>query len=192
MTDTQMEIRFDKACSNYIPNHELGTVMHQNLEKFGLPVYEEAEREFAVEIYEQITKEDKENTINEIEKSSGVSVTEEGPFLTKVIPYQKTKEVLFGSSDVGDVSWVVPTAQFWGGSFVFGTPLHSWQLVAQGATGIAHKGMLQAAKTLAGTAVEILLDADILERAKGEFVEKRRGLDNECPIPKGVTLSPLK
>ncbi|MBH0173639.1 hypothetical protein IHV09_08725 [Fictibacillus sp. 23RED33] len=43
---------------------------------------------------------------------------------------------------------------------MFGTPLHSWQLVAQGATGIAHKGMLQAAKMLAGTALEILLDAD--------------------------------
>ncbi|MBH0173638.1 hypothetical protein IHV09_08720 [Fictibacillus sp. 23RED33] len=92
MTDTQMEISFDKACSNYIPNHELGTVMHKNLEKFGLPVYEEVEHVFAAEIYEQITKEDKENTINEIEKSSGVTVAEEVPFLTKVIPYQETKE----------------------------------------------------------------------------------------------------
>jgi aminobenzoyl-glutamate utilization protein B len=117
MTDTQMEIRFDKACSNYVPNHEVGTVMHQNLEKFGLPVYEEAEKNFAGEIYEKITKEDKENTLNEIENSSGVSVAEDGPFLTKVTPYKGTKEVLFGSSDVGDVSWALPALFRWGYCF---------------------------------------------------------------------------
>lgn len=195
MTETQMEIRFDKACSNYIPNHELGTVLHEHLEKFGVPVYEEEEKKFATEIYRQITKEDIENTKNEIEKSSGGAFFDkfqEGPFQTKVVPYQETNEVLFGSSDVGDVSWVVPTAQFWGESFVFGTPLHSWQLVSQGATPIAHKGMLQAGKTLAGTALKILYDPEILERAKKEFAEKRKGIAYECPIPEGVTPSPLK
>jgi aminobenzoyl-glutamate utilization protein B len=194
MTETKMEVRFDKACSNYIPNHELGKVMHENLEKFGLPVYEEEEMKFASDIHQQITKEDIQNTRNEITKTSGEAFTEDvqSPFLSKIVPYKKSNEVLFGSSDVGDVSWVVPTAQFWGSSFVFGTPLHSWQLVAQGATPIAHKGMLQAGKTLAGTALELLQNRELLERAKKEFEETRKGTPYECPIPQGVTPSAIK
>jgi aminobenzoyl-glutamate utilization protein B len=194
MTETEMTIKFDKACSNYIPNHELGSVLHDNLEKFGLPLYDDGEMTFAADIHQQITAEDIENTKNEIAKTSGEDFTTEvqSPFYPKIVSYQKSNEVLFGSSDVGDVSWVVPTAQFWGSSFVFGTPLHSWQLVAQGATPIAHKGMLQAGKTLAGAAIELLQNPELLERAKKEFEQKREGIPYECPIPSGVHPSPLK
>jgi aminobenzoyl-glutamate utilization protein B len=189
-----MEVRFDKACSNYIPNHELGKIMHENLEKFGLPVYKEEEMKFATEIHQQITKEDIQNTKNEITKTSGEEFSEDikTPYLEKIVPFQKSNEVLFGSSDVGDVSWVVPTSQFWGSSFVFGTPLHSWQLVAQGATPIAHKGMLQAGKTLAGTVLELFQNPELLDLAKKEFEEKRKGTPYECPIPPGVTPSAIK
>jgi aminobenzoyl-glutamate utilization protein B len=193
MTETDMVIKFDKACSNYIPNHELGSVLHENLEKFGLPLYEEEEMKFASDIHQQITSEDIQNTKNEITKTSGKEVTDEvqSPFYPEIVPYQKTNEVLFGSTDVGDVSWVVPTAQFWGSSFVFGTPLHSWQLVAQGATPIAHKGILQAGKTLAGAALELLQNPELLKRAKKEFEEIRKGMPYECPIPSGVTPSAI-
>jgi aminobenzoyl-glutamate utilization protein B len=194
MTETEMTIKFDKACSNYIPNHELGSVLHDNLEKFGLPFYDDGEMTFAADIHQKITAEDIENTKNEITKTSGEEFNAEvqSPFYPKIVPYQKSNEVLFGSSDVGDVSWVVPTAQFWGSSFVFGTPLHSWQLVSQGATPIAQKGMLQAGKTLAGAALELLQNPELLNRAKKEFEQKRKGIPYECPIPSGVTPSPLK
>jgi aminobenzoyl-glutamate utilization protein B len=194
MTETEMTIKFDKACSNYIPNHELGGVLHDNLEKFGLPFYDDGEMTFAADIHQKITAEDIENTKNEITKTSGEEFNAEvqSPFYPKIVPYQKSNEVLFGSSDVGDVSWVVPTAQFWGSSFVFGTPLHSWQLVSQGATPIAHKGMLQAGKTLAGAALELLQNPELLNRAKKEFEQKREGILYECPIPSGVHPSPLK
>ncbi|MCM3717667.1 M20 family metallopeptidase [Fictibacillus phosphorivorans] len=194
MTETEMEIKFDKACSNYIPNHELGKVLHENLERFGLPNYEESEMKFAEDIHQKITRDDIENTKNEIAKTSGEEFTTElqSPFYPEIVPYQKTNDVMFGSSDVGDVSWVVPTAQFWGSSFVFGTPLHSWQLVAQGSTPIGQKGMLQAGKALAGSAIELLQNKELLERAKQEFQEKRKGTPYECPIPPGVHPSPLK
>jgi aminobenzoyl-glutamate utilization protein B len=194
MTETEMTIKFDKACSNYIPNHELGNVLHDNLVKFGLPSYEKDEMTFSADIHQKITAEDIENTKNEITKTSGEEFTAEiqSPFYPTIVSYQKSNEVLFGSSDVGDVSWVVPTAQFWGSSFVFGTPLHSWQLVSQGATPIAHKGMLQAGKTLAGAVLELLQNPELLERAKKEFEQKRKGIPYECPIPSGVHPSPLK
>jgi aminobenzoyl-glutamate utilization protein B len=194
MTETEMVIKFDKACSNYIPNHELGKVMHKNLEKFGIPSYGKDEIAFAADIHQKITAEDIDNTKNEITKTAGEEFTAEiqSPFFPEIVPYQKSNEVLFGSSDVGDVSWIVPTAQFWGSSFVFGTPLHSWQLVAQGATPIAHKGMLQAGKTLAGAALELLQNPELLNRAKKEFEQKRKGIPYECPIPSGVHPSPLK
>jgi aminobenzoyl-glutamate utilization protein B len=81
-------------------------------------LYEEEEMMFASDIHQQITKEDIQNTKNEITKTSGEAFTEGGqsPFLSKIVPYKKSNEVLFGSSDVGDVSWVVPTAEFWGSS----------------------------------------------------------------------------
>ena len=74
-----------------------------------------------------------------------------------------------GSTDVADVSWVVPTAQFRAATWVPGTPAHSWQAVAAGGTGIGTKGMLIAAKTLAMTATDLFLDPGHLDAARAEL-----------------------
>ncbi|MCM5187255.1 hypothetical protein MMS96_27825, partial [Escherichia coli] len=71
----------------------------------------------------------------------------------EVAPYAATDNVLAASTDVGDVSWKLPVAQCFSPCFAVGTPLHTWQLVSQGRTSIAHKGMLLAAKTMAATTV---------------------------------------
>ncbi len=81
-----------------------------------------------------------------------------------------------GSTDVGDVSWNVPTAGFRTATWVPGTPAHSWQAVAAGGMSIGHKGMLLAAKVLAVTAVELLQDPARLHEAREEL-ERRRGED---------------
>ena len=81
-----------------------------------------------------------------------------------------------GSTDVGDVSWNVPTAGFRTATWVPGTPAHSWQAVAAGGMSIGHKGMILAAKVLAVTAVELLQDSERLREARGEL-ERRRGED---------------
>ena len=73
-----------------------------------------------------------------------------------------------GSTDVGDVSWVVPTAGLRTATWVPGTPGHSWQAIAAGATGIGTKGMLVAAKTLALTALDLFRDPKLLEDARTE------------------------
>jgi aminobenzoyl-glutamate utilization protein B len=195
MTETEVEVEFDKACSNYIPNNVIGTVMHQNLQRFPLPQYDRSEMEFAAEMMQQITAADIKSTVAEIKRQYGVSVSKdikETIFLDQVLPYKETNEILFGSTDVGDVSWITPTAQFWGPCFVFATPAHSWQLVSQGATSIAHKGMLHAGKVLAGTAIDLFVNPSVIEQAKVELQQKTDGIPYECPIPKGVNPSPIK
>ena len=78
-----------------------------------------------------------------------------------------------GSTDVGDVSYSVPTAGLRTATWIPGTPAHSWQAVAAGGTSIASKGMLLAAKTLALTGMQLLDDISFIETVKKEFYEIR-------------------
>lgn len=91
-----------------------------------------------------------------------------------------------GTSDVGDVSWVVPTVQCMVACEPIGTPLHTWQVVSTGKTSIAHKGMLHAGKVMAATAIAVLQNPEVLEKAKLELIEQRNGEEYVCPIPPEV------
>ena len=81
-----------------------------------------------------------------------------------------------GSTDVGDVSFTVPTAGMGAATWVPGTPAHSWQAVAAGGTTIGKKGMMVAAKTLTLTAIDLLANQELINEAKAEFSD-RRGAD---------------
>ena len=84
-----------------------------------------------------------------------------------------TRSAVKASTDVGDVSWNVPTAGVRTATWVPGTPAHSWQAVAAGGTSIGLKGMLVAAKALALTAANLFRDAELIALAKAEFDERR-------------------
>ena len=88
-----------------------------------------------------------------------------------------------GSTDVGTVSWVVPTVQMRGATHAIGTPLHSWQLVAQGKSGLAHKGMLHVARVMAETARLLALDPGKRHAAHQEFRRKRGNRVFINPLP---------
>ena len=88
-----------------------------------------------------------------------------------------------GTSDVGDCSYVVPTAQFVAACCTPGTPAHSWQMVAQGKSGLAVKGMLYAADVLTDAVKTLLADVSIIEKAKAEFLEATDHQPYDCPIP---------
>lgn len=85
-----------------------------------------------------------------------------------------------GSTDVGDVSWVAPTTQFYAATWVPGTPPHTWQAVATSGTTIGEKGMQVAAKTLALTLIDLLEDPRHVSTAQAEF-EQRRGENSYRP-----------
>jgi aminobenzoyl-glutamate utilization protein B len=80
------------------------------------------------------------------------------------------------STDVGDISWNVPTAEFGTATWVPGTPPHSWQAVAAGGMSLGVQGMMVAAKTLATSAVALFQDPRTIEKARAEL-DQRRGPD---------------
>src|SRR5213075_280442 len=94
---------------------------------------------------------------------------------------------MIGSTDVGDVSWVVPTVQARCATVAIGTPGHSWQITAQGKSGQAKKGMVNAAKVMAGVAVEALGDASLIARAKADLKARHDVMPYVCPMPDAVS-----
>ena len=93
---------------------------------------------------------------------------------------------MMGSTDVGDVSWVVPLVQADGATMAIGTQHHSWQLTAQGKSPLAKKGMVHTAKVMAATAVDALLDPALIARAKADLAERTREQPYVCPMPPEV------
>lgn len=188
MTETEVEIAFDKACSNTLSNSILEQLLYESMKRVPLPAYTEEELTFAREI---------KKTISETDICSDMSVTglpntikrktvarfQDLPMTDFVTDYQHMDINIPGSSDVGDCSYVVPTAQFVGGCFTPGTPGHSWQMVAQGKSGTAVKGMLYAATVLADAAIRVVDDPSIAEKAKAEFIRETEEKPYSCPIP---------
>ena len=82
-----------------------------------------------------------------------------------------------GSTDVGDVSWAVPTVGLGTATWVPGTPAHSWQAVACSGMGIGQKGLLVAAKTLSMTALDLYKNQSYIDKAREEWIKSRGGLD---------------
>ncbi len=156
-TQTIMEYEVIHGLYNVLPNETLGRMMHTNLLKVGGVYYDDKEMEFAKEI----SKSFGDIPFN-LESSKAVK------------PFTLREEGTGGSTDVGDVSWVVPTAGMRAATWVPGTPGHSWQAVACGGTSIGVKGMLVAAKTIAMTAADLLLDRETIKKSWAE-IQRRRG-----------------
>lgn len=154
--------------------------MHDNFVRLGVPEHDDEELNFARNIRETLSEEDKKVEVQ-------INKELENKYLSDVIdPYVPANGILPGSTDVGDVSWVVPTAQCWTACEPLGTPLHTWQIVATGTTSIAHKGMLHAGKVLAATAIEVLNRPELIEKAKAELDERRNGEEYVSPLPVAV------
>jgi aminobenzoyl-glutamate utilization protein B len=92
----------------------------------------------------------------------------------RIEPFAPSRSM--GSTDVGDVSWVVPTTEMRAATWVPGTAPHTWQAIAAGGSDIGVKGMMVAAKTLALTAADLFQQPQLLRAARSEF-EQRRGED---------------
>ncbi|PLN34552.1 aminobenzoyl-glutamate utilization protein B [Klebsiella pneumoniae] len=198
MTETQVSCRFEKACSSYLPNRTLEAAMYQAVCHYGTPAWSDEERAFAAAIRATLSANDINNSLNNIAGTSG----EEGKtfarrhrdtlLIDEVAPWAATDNVLAGSTDVGDVSWKAPVAQCFSPCFAVGTPLHSWQLVSQGRTSIAHKGMLLAGKVLAATAIRLFSDSALLAASQQELRQVLAERPYRCPIPAEVSPSVLR
>ena len=190
MTDTQVEITFIKACSNIVPNTVLSELMQKNMEELGAPSYTEPEVEAAYAIAATYADraESPEGILRNLSPADAKATRAKlnGPIYDCVIPLAQRETVMPGSSDVGDVSWVCPTAQISAVTQAAGTPGHSWQLVAQGKSSIAHKGMLFAAKVMAASAIDLLEDPAAVQQARDELADRLDHKPFVSPIPKDV------
>jgi aminobenzoyl-glutamate utilization protein B len=157
-TGTTMDYEMIGGTHELLPNLTVQKIMYDNLVKVGGITYSPEEREFADKIALTLG-----NERADLDTAKNID------------PYQ-TEARAYGSTDVGDVSFTVPTAGLSTATWVPGTPAHSWQAVAAGGTSLSKKGMMVAAKTLALTAMDIFKDRDLIAKAKEELVE-RRGKD---------------
>ena len=157
-TQTRMEYEIINGVYNLLPNETLAQIMQKNLEIIGGVSYTAEERKFAEDIIKTYP--------------TGVLVSPEDA--TKIAPFEVNEKGSGGSTDVGDVSWLVPTAGLGTATWVPGTSAHTWQAVAAGGTSIGEKGMMVAAKTLTLTAIDIFNDPEIATKALSEL-NKRRG-----------------
>ncbi len=191
MTETTFTSRQIDGTSDTVSNTVLEALLYENLKAAPLPVYTAEEEAFAAAM--KATCGDPAVPgdgcrIDKKVKAQIAKLTDGGklPLNNFVMPYVPSSQMSPGSTDVGDVSWLTPTAQFTAVTWVSGSPGHSWQNVATGRSSIAHKGIVLAAKVLAATAADLMAQPELLDKARQEF-EEATILGYECPIGKEVT-----
>jgi len=153
-TDTRLEYEIIHGNRPVLANNVVQKMMYDNLVEVGGVKYNRKEKAFAEKIYKTLRS-----------PSLDLSSAKE------VQSYEFTKGK--GSTDVGDVSWMVPTAGLRVATWIPGTSAHTWQAVSAGGMSIGMKGMMNAAKTIAGTAVDIYSNPEVVKSAKKELLERR-------------------
>lgn len=163
-TETKLEVDYLGGTMEIVPNNTLAQVAKKNLTALNDLKYDAEETRFAVRLQESFAEKVPLDDITRVFDSSGKSSG--------------------GSTDVGDVSWVVPVTGFSTACWVPGTPGHSWQAVACGGTTIGKKGMNLAARTLAATAYDLFTDPQLLQDAKAEHAKRLNGRKYEAMLEK--------
>jgi metal-dependent amidase/aminoacylase/carboxypeptidase family protein len=102
------------------------------------------------------------------------------PIVNFLYPHLQPMGIFAASTDVGDVSQVVPLAQI------------STACYAQGKTGLFRRAVVHAAKVMALTAADLYTDPGLLEEAREEFVKRTGGKKYVSLIPPDVKPSPRR
>ena len=187
MTGTSFERVFIDGTAELLPNFTIEKALYENMKEIGVPDYSPEDYELAAALRKTypgsgITGISGVRNDPEIAKQvSAVSDNGQKVINDFLPPLYSGTTFTPGSTDVGDVSWLTPTSQIETACWPAGVPGHSWQIVACGKSGLAHKGMLIAGKTLAATAIDLLTDEALLQKAKAEFSE-RSAEGYTCPI----------
>ncbi|MBQ9148173.1 MAG: amidohydrolase [Oscillospiraceae bacterium] len=190
MTETEVTWRQIDGTSSTVSNEVLEQLLYENLKAAPLPQYSEEEITFAAALRTTYHCDCLPGTRTEENRKLRTFVAEKTnngktAINNFVMPYYPSSHFSPGSSDVGDVSWLTPTAQFNAVTWPSGCPGHSWQNVSAGKTSFAHKGIVFAAKALAGAVADLMEDPEILRKARAEFRETTaEGYD--CPISKDI------
>lgn len=189
MTDTTFERRFIDGVADTVSNFALERVLYDNFRELGVPSYTDEENAFADELamtypgsgaVPGVAAENDAGLREQVQKLREQTGHAMNAFLA---PLYQGEAFQAGSTDVGDVSWLTPTAQIHVAAWPNGCPGHSWQNVSCGRTGIGHKAAVHAGKVLAAAAIDLIWDPELLKEARLEF-EKRTAQGFVSPIPK--------
>jgi aminobenzoyl-glutamate utilization protein B len=187
MTGTTYEVEFLTGCYNVLTNDVIGGLLLEKMGRVGAPGFTDKEKDFARSLQETFPP-------GSIEKSlAQYRMTREeigDPLCETVFEPRNKGEVQGGSTDVGDVSHITPTAQINTCCQALGTPGHSWQNVVTSGCSIGFKGMMLAAKTLALTALELETRPDLVKAAREEFDANTGGKKYVSPLPDGAVPRP--
>jgi len=171
MTRTKMKMDIDTDCHEIIGNTPLAELVHRQFTRIAAPKFTQDEHAFARRLQEPI--------VEQTGKSFAVAIDE------KVYPLQAIGEKSKGSTDVGDISWHVPTMGLRTACFPNGSPGHCWQNVASIGSSIGEKGTVYAAQLLAAAGIELLQRPDIIAAAKTDFQSRMKDRTYTTLIPKG-------
>ena len=193
MTDTTVDCQLSMAFTEYIPNHALAMIADECLKEVGAPQWDEADYAMARAFLNTYNEQTMEGIKDQIIETYGEERLEEilkRPLDSETHPYHADHiKLTAGSTDVGDVGYAAPTLNINIATACIGNVGHSWQMVAQSCSPIAHKGLLTAAKVIALSCIRTMNRPDVIEAAKKE-VQKRNGGHYTCPLPDDV-LPPL-
>ena len=178
MTETEVQITFIKSCANLIPNQTLSQILSRNLAEMPFPEYNAEELALAQAMKDTIPTVSPFFAIarklgGEYARFADEHVDE--PIHNILNPELPIPMVPSTSTDVGDVSWLAPTAEVQVCTACSNTVGHTWQRTAQGKSAPARKGMLHAGRILAGAAIDLLTDPNLVAEARREWQQQLHG-----------------
>ena len=183
MTGTTYDIDFLTGCYDTLRNDTIGDVLLEKLEKVGAPRFTEEEKDLARKLQETFPPGAIEKSLERL----GMTKEEVGdPLCEKITEPHGKGQVMGGSTDVGDVSYITPTAEISTCCQALGTPGHSWQFVVTAGSSIGMKGMMVAAKAMALAVLDLETKPDIVKAARDEFEAKIGGNTYVSPLPEGA------
>ena len=190
MTDTKLTVDITMAFSDFLPNLTLAAVAYDALCEVGAPVWDEADFALAADMlhtYGETTRKDIHDMLVQRFPQEDPDALMARPLHTGILPFDPNAVSHSpGSTDVGDVSYVVPTAEIHTATACLGNVGHSWQNTAFSNSSVGEKGMRAAAQAMALTCLRIAENPDVLTKAWDEL-KKKNGGGYVCPLPDEVT-----
>lgn len=171
MTQTKLEVQVDTDCHELITNTPLSELLHKNLVAVGAPKFSPQDRAFARRLQQPL--------IEQFGTKFPLAIDE------TIYPVAQSSKPSKGSTDVGDISWFVPTGGIRTTCLVAESPGHSWQNVACIGSSIGEKGIIYASKVLAISALDLLEKPELVTAAKADFKSRMKDRQYTTLIPKG-------
>lgn len=178
MTDTTLDYSIEGGCYEILPNEALFDLAQKNYSEMSMSQYSNEEKALAKALSQSLPPE-------QVEKErETIGFLEEDVFIhSEVLSKEKAKGYsITGSSDIGDVSWLMPFSAIFTATWPLGVNAHTWQAASASGSTLGQKGMLYASKIMAGMFMDLVSQPEILSKAKAEFARRTEGKAYESPL----------